>query len=326
MATACRKQAHIFAYLSLSLSLSLYPLCHSVIACFLLLCASPCASRRLTDVLALVRLLDTGAVCRKSSGFHGVPDVIDWTFTRKQTAFANSNVQLSVGSQYFVVVRTILHNGTQVYSNSNGVRVVPPHPTMRESEQSSKGASKRVARDTLLTPLDAVNLFCPIDAANRCRQSTKTPGAILNEIYGPPQFNTDSQISSLFLIPTTAQDALAIGGDPLKSRAALLALGLPGNQLPPVHHSSDDDEFEPVLPGVAIAGIVVPITVGTMVLMAILALLAWLLASSGGRDYREDRTRVASVAPAAGGATTAAASPPPNDTVRMDFPDLDVRS
>jgi len=141
--------------------------------------------------------------CRLASGFSGIPQIHSWTNVQKDTSITFKNLNLVPDKIYYIVLRTTLSNGAQVYSNSNGVRFIVEESTnevVAEKLNNSKGdeipvetvvgrAKKSGSRATRDSPLE-----CPLDEANRCRIISVQQ--FLNEIYGKPvpfrpQYNDD---------------------------------------------------------------------------------------------------------------------------------------
>jgi hypothetical protein len=123
-------------------------------------------------------------------------------------------VELTQGVTYFVIIRATTSMGRQVYANSDGVTVAPPAAAAsapvvapaaeEESATRSRDAKRAAPLINSGNPLVQnglvldFNNFCPIDAANRCAQTKKTVGQFLQELYGPPEFNQNSQATQVF--------------------------------------------------------------------------------------------------------------------------------
>lgn len=237
--------------------------------------------------------------CRSSPGFSGVPDTLAWTDVKKITHASAEKLNLTPRKTYFAVVRTTLRDGRLVFSNSNGMIILPS--TLKTGDRLFSGVSasassassfitgEKETRNVLLN--DGVTQTCPIDNANRCRQSQVSVNDILTELYGPAVF---------VAVP-------------------IFATPVP----PPVEEdtstTSDDDD------GDWIAGIVIGALFLLLLLLLLLALLACLFVRGDGEDpfntsvYSKEVDDVDADAGARVERTTAAEN-------RVEFPDIDPSS
>jgi len=143
--------------------------------------------------------------CRLTQGFNGIPDIQDWTSVYKQTSVTSKRLSLITETTYYVVLRTTLQDGSYVYSNSNGILVLPkeleeqfaPKEDLK-SHSRNTNTNSRETRATVAEPLtnfvfsgDSCFISgdtCVIDNENRCAQSTATVRDYLNNIYGKAVF------------------------------------------------------------------------------------------------------------------------------------------
>jgi hypothetical protein len=151
--------------------------------------------------------------CRLSQGFNGIPDVLDWTSVRKQSSVTGNRLTLVPETTYYVVLRTTLQNGVHVYSNSNGIVVLPSE---LEEQFTPKEVSKTNSRETRITQKDPHTNFiingdscilygetCDIDNENRCRASKVTVHDYLNTIYGKAKFPVITPIPPIVIVEET---------------------------------------------------------------------------------------------------------------------------
>lgn len=179
--------------------------------------------------------------CRDSQGFSGIPDIHNWADVRKDTSATFTNLKLVPHSTYYVVLRTTLTNGVQVFSNSNGILILPSELNLEGNNKRHTEQHKQAVRDAPII----ITEECPIDAANRCRKSQIAVRDILAQIYGPPAFLIDDP---LFLLYQQGEPVAAGGG------------------------GGDDDDNSTE------AGIVAGVIVGVLLLMICCLLLLGLLA------------------------------------------------
>merc|ERR1712137_278191 len=126
--------------------------------------------------------------CRSTQGFVGLPDVLHWQNVGKDSHGTANKLKLTPRTVYYIVLRTTLSNGVHVFSNSNGVRILP-------QELQLEGSHKKAQPESVETTASKRNLEqvvseCPIDQANRCAAAAVSPREILEELYGPPRFET----------------------------------------------------------------------------------------------------------------------------------------
>lgn len=178
--------------------------------------------------------------CRESQGFNGVPDIHNWANVRKETTATFTNMKLVPHTTYYVVLRTTLSTGAQVFSNSNGILILPAELNLEGNNRVRSEPNRQATKDA---PIETEE--CPIDAENRCRKSQIPVRDILAEIYGPPAFMIDDP---LFLLYQQGEPVAAGGG------------------------GGDDDDNSTE------AGIVAGVIVGVLLLMICCLLLLGLLA------------------------------------------------
>eukprot|EP01096_Ripella_sp_DP13-Kostka_P008933 TRINITY_DN335_c1_g1_i1.p1 TRINITY_DN335_c1_g1~~TRINITY_DN335_c1_g1_i1.p1 ORF type:complete len:399 (-),score=186.88 TRINITY_DN335_c1_g1_i1:254-1450(-) len=132
-----------------------------------------------------------------------MPDVKKWENVGKESSAFDQSLRLTVGETYKVALRVTYRSGRQSFSLSNGVTIVPADPSILSSSSSSSASPSRdaemlVSRETRgeersgakaereMFGVDGEN--CPIDNANRCRQSKESVADLLTERYGPARF------------------------------------------------------------------------------------------------------------------------------------------
>lgn len=259
--------------------------------------------------------------CRDSAGFVGLPNVQQWTEVALKTSVWSSGLKLEQGKKYFVLLRTTLADGTQVYSNSNGVMITGTPVKANELGSSTHKRETRsvsaVGRDTPKTfekraaanPLGS----CPLDTANSCRKQKVRVGELLKQQYGPPVFNGRGQVQTVFRIPTTGAEALNVGR---REEDALENGG-------PVNDDDDDDSSSSGKPG--LWGVFAGVIIGTLLLAIIFAILALLLGKSGSSDKFQTEsitTKVTDQVDADVGKTSEVTM---GNETRAEFPDIDIR-
>jgi len=141
--------------------------------------------------------------CRTTQGFNGIPDIQDWTSVSKRSSAVNNRLSLTSEKTYFVVLRTTLANGVQVYSNSDGIIVLPESLQPKERSVGKESRSEETntqSRETRNSQNPARNYVlsgescfpysdvCEIDNENRCRQSKLSVHDYLDTIYGKARF------------------------------------------------------------------------------------------------------------------------------------------
>jgi len=186
--------------------------------------------------------------CRRNQGFSGVPDTMVWTDAKKSESGTAKNLQLIPRTTYFAVLRTTTKDGTIIYSNSNGM-IILPHLSMDLNEKMIRDVDSDNAVSTREILPTGENI-CYIDNANRCRQSKLSVQDILTEIYGPPVF--------------VATDIFFQAIPPLESTTS--------------GTTSDDDN------GPWIAGIVIGSLLILAILLCLLALLGCLFVRGDGEE------------------------------------------
>jgi hypothetical protein len=235
--------------------------------------------------------------CRSTQGFFGVPDTLPWTDAKKLTSVSASKLDLAPRQTYYVVLRTILRDGSLAFSNSNGMIVLPSvlmtsekvseRSVHQEGREALGSTNSRAERNILIEDFED----CPIDNANRCRQSQVSVADILNDLYGPAVFVT---------VPIFATPVPPLVPDGSST-------------------TSDDDD------GPWIAGIVIGALFLLALLLLILALLACLFVRGEGEDpfntsvYSKEVDDVDADNGTRTQRTTAAEQ-------RVEFPDIDPHS
>jgi len=230
--------------------------------------------------------------CRDTQGFGGVPDIQNWVDVRKDSSATFNNLKLVPHSTYYVVLRTTLSTGVQVFSNSNGILILPTELNLEGNNKLRNNEHhKQTTRD--VSPVTTEE-ECPIDAANRCRKSQIPVRDILAEIYGPPAFLIDDP---LFLLYQQGEPVAGGGGG-----------------------GGDDDDNSTE------AGIVAGVIVGVLLLMICCLLLLGLVAllfakgDDSGKFTENVISKKQDHIDADGGTTTEHKLE--SDT-RVEFPDLD---
>jgi len=158
------------------------------------------------------------------------PDVMQWEKLEKHSSSAiKSNLSLSEGRKYFVLLRVTYRTGLQLIAISNGVTVITPLDDDQLFDTSSSGEvhskmeirnldGKRIEihnrnkRNFIQTSTATVTTSenciasdfsstCPIDNANRCRQDThKRVSDYLNQIYGKAVFPQITEQPTIILV------------------------------------------------------------------------------------------------------------------------------
>lgn len=157
--------------------------------------------------------------CRFTQGFFGIPDVQDWTLvSNKQTSVTSNRLSLVPETTYYVVLRTTLQNGAHVYSNSNGIVVLPSEieeqfttkEVIDSKSLNTRPTNHRESRITQKEPrtnyvISGESCFvygetCDIDNENRCRASKVTVHDYLNTIYGKAKFPVITPIPPIVIV------------------------------------------------------------------------------------------------------------------------------
>mmetsp|Transcript_6725 Transcript_6725/g.10340 ORF Transcript_6725/g.10340 Transcript_6725/m.10340 type:complete len:314 (+) Transcript_6725:24-965(+) len=227
--------------------------------------------------------------CRLNQGFSGIPDVQNWVDVKKSNSATATGLSLSPKTNYYVVLRTTMQDGTHVFSMSNGIFVLP-------QELNLEGSHKRVVEPKQTEKVTERNIQatseCPIDQANQCRKAQISVRDILSELYGPPRF--------VAFDPLFAAAAAVVGDD-----------------------DDDDDDDGGVGPILAIiAGAIIGVLALLLICCLLLALLGLLFVKGGGEDkFTENvRTTHTEQVDADFGQTTEHAIA---DDTRVEFPDYD---
>jgi len=127
-----------------------------------------------------------------------MPDVKKWENVGKDSSAFDHSLKLAVGETYRVALRVTYRSGKQTFSLSNGVTVIPADPSPLSSSSLFSGddavldsrerREERSGAKAERAPIDGDGEGCPIDSANRCRQSKESVADLLSERYGPARF------------------------------------------------------------------------------------------------------------------------------------------
>jgi len=303
----------------------------------------------------------TDGRCRTVSGLTGLPDAAQWESTRMRALITRTDVKLTVGETYYVLLRTTLNDGTVLFSNSNGILIAPTEEPsipvllstvegqVEEAKEFSVKSEEEEEEEVEVEEIVRKKIYrkharsyasesCSIDEANRCRQALVIDpvGKHLNDLYGPPVWIQTSQAGLLFRLPSTVEIASEIGVEGF--------IGVfPGKNNEPYYltmknstssSSSDDDDGGGLSSG-GIVGIAVAVPIGSgLILLGILLLLLLCLLIIiililiccvfllKPRKFDEDiRTRTQDVVDSDLGKKTEVSMGDTN--TRVEFPDLD---
>jgi len=193
-----------------------------------------------------------------------------------------------VGTTYYSLIRTTLIDGTLLFSNSNGVKVIaienqPEFTPTEEAPVLLAGLAIQPKKIYSKQARSYVTDSCSIDEDNRCRQvqQSNVVGQYLNQVYGPPVWFQTSQAGILYRIPTTAAIAEEIGipgyiglftgsSEPYYLQTS--------NSTYLVSYNSEDEGNGPHLSPGGIVAIAVAVPVGSgLVLLAILLLILFIV-------------------------------------------------
>jgi len=255
---------------------------------------------------AILREKQLSDSCRAAPGFLGLPDVKRWVSVRKETSITIGNLKLTPGVKYYVVLRTTLTNGVQVYSNSNGIVVLPQELKLEGTNAKRDERSSNTERSNLQTrkaePRDVAascsSNECYIDEENRCRAAKVSVQDFLNQFYGPPQWS-DNLDFFLFGFIIAA----------------------------PVNNDDDDDDgYSDSEKDGIILGVVLGALLLILFLLCLLCLLALFVGARGGGEQPFGErivTQKTDHVDADMGTTT---SHNIGSNTRVEFPDLDPQS
>merc|ERR1712137_674607 len=129
------------------------------------------------------------------------PDVQSWNLVGKATSGINTNLDLSVGRNYYVLVRATDRDGRQIVSVSNGVEIVPQ---TAETESKTTARSNRSQQQTKNVDDQP---SCQIDQENQCRKAGIPVRDLLNEVYGQAYFEPNRAEYGVY-IPVPGQFAV----------------------------------------------------------------------------------------------------------------------
>jgi len=293
----------------------------------------------ISEKLATPAILNDG--CRFASGISGLPDVAQWESTRMRTLVTKSDLKLQVGTTYYVLIRTTLIDGTLLFSNSNGVRIVaaaqeavftaPKDTPVLLSGSVAQAKNKIFSKQARSYVTDS----CTIDEDNRCRQVTQinAVGEYLNNVYGPPVWFQTSQSGILYRIPTTAAIAEEIG---IPGFVGVFAGSNEAYFVATSNSSSSSDEglylspggivaiavAVPVGSGLALLGIVLIVLFILLLIVVLVVLICFLLKP---KKFEENyQTKTNDVVDSDIGRRTEVTMSDSN--TRVEFPDLDAPS
>lgn len=255
-------------------------------------------------------------LCRENAGFTGLPNIQKWTEVSLKTSVFSSGLSLEQGKKYFVVLRTTLEDGTQVYSNSNGVLITSELKEEGAIKSQKKRSVSATIRDTPKTfqkraaanPLGS----CPIDAANSRRKKQVSVGELLRQQFGPPVFNAAGQVQTVFRIPTTGVQALNVGR---REEDAIENGG-------PVKDDDDDDSSSGGKPG--LWGLFAGVIIGTLLLAIIFAILALILGRGDNEKFGSESI-VTTQRDVVDSDNAKSSEISMGNETRAEFPDIDIR-
>jgi len=250
---------------------------------------------------------DVEGGCRFHSGFLGLPDVVDWTDVKKQNFGFATKLSLKTRETYYVILRTTLKSGVQVYSSSNGIVVLPEILKEKERSVSSDNLQVKEAvahQGRLLTTRNNVEFAvgeCPLDQANTCRAAKDGVQERLTQLYGPPVYSRESRIAPV--VPVVVADDFAND------------------------NSSNDDDDSGGMPGGGIAGIITGTFFMLMLLLCLLCLVGCLFIRRGDSSDRfNERVITKSTEDVDADLGRREERVLADEGVRVEFPDLDASS
>merc|ERR1711976_1035162 len=193
--------------------------------------------------------------CRESAGFLGQPNVVGWTNVEKATT-ASTNVKLTEGETYYVVIRATTSFGKQRYANSDGVKI---DSTFVEPQEEVKRAPRQAEQQPKRDTVNSQEEDCPIDQERRCRAAQVSVREYLEEFYGPAQFLAENSAIVAFRGTVVAPPFIIAGQD---------------------DDDDDDDDLSD--------GEVIGIAIGICAFFCFLALILIFLASLGSSGGKFD--------------------------------------
>lgn len=261
------------------------------------------------------RVGDSSKSCGKDVRIH--PDIQHWTAVdRRQSHAVNSKLSLSPGDTYHVLVRATYRSGAQVTAISNGVLVLDEMPeairsreTLNRETTSSNGFDSQSSSTT--SPSS-----CPIDDANRCRQSQQSVADYLNQIYGLPVFSSDNSANYGAFIFGSAQERAAVGIAPEEPQ------------------KYDDDDGDDDDDDGDLTWVLAPIFFVVLLLILLVLALLVLRCASGERGERpvKEKQETTDIGPIAEidreareGVRAGIAAGAASSEVRVEFPDTNIR-
>jgi len=245
--------------------------------------------------------------CRLSQGFNGIPDVQDWTSVKKQTSVTSNRLSLVPETTYYVVLRTTLQNGAHVYSNSNGIVVLPSEieeqispKEVTKTRTNSRGTRAieefPVPQNYVISGTGSCFVFdeqCTIDNENRCRASQVTVHDYLNTIYGKAVFPVITPIPPIIVVEQTR------------------------------HYNDDDDDHDQAIN----SGIVIACVVGGVLFfllpLLLLCCIACVLNRNGDDDKFTDRIEEKDVEQVDADGGTFKQHSIGAENTKVEFPDID---
>ena len=260
---------------------------------------------------AVLREKQISSTCRSTQGFLGLPDVKGWVSVRKDNSVTFSNLKLTPGVKYYIVLRTTLSSGVQVYSNTNGIVVLPQElklegtnakrdvKSIDEEHDSSIRHSHAVRKPQPRSTGVCYDGSCPIDEENRCRAAKVSVQDFLNQFYGPPRWSDNLEFFLFgFLI------------------------------FPPVEGPDDDDDdgYSHAENDGIIAGVIAGALLLILFLLCLLCLLALFVGARGGGEQPFGETIQSNKTDHVDADLGSTTSHSIGNNTRVEFPDLDPQS
>jgi len=260
---------------------------------------------------AALREKHISATCRSTPGFLGLPDVKSWVSVRKDNSVTLNNLKLTPGVKYYIVLRTTLSSGVQVYSNTNGIVVLPQE--LKLEGTNAKRDVKSVNAEEIESsprhshatrkaqPRDSSSCFdgsCPIDEENRCRAAKVSVQDFLNQFYGPPRWsdNLDFFLFGFLIFPVIQPD------------------------------DDDDDGYSHAENDGIIAGVIAGALLLILFLLCLLCLLALFVGAKGGGEQPFGETIQSTKTDHVDADLGSTTSHTIGNNTRVEFPDLDPQS
>ena len=109
----------------------------------------------------------------------------DWTRVAGKITNTTSPTFVPSGETQFVLLRVFYRGGSTQIALSKAIQIGD------DADRLSR--QRRTASDVL--PPQPYNLYCPIDAANRCRLASENPGARIVRQYGPAEWSVTDPVN-----------------------------------------------------------------------------------------------------------------------------------